>query len=99
MVNLSPIAFLSIGYTLLVVALNLAFLKYEMGGGKNLRRRGLCIMGIGVVVAIVAWFTLSGQEWDVFRTTAIAIALTGLIPALRGTIQKEKSEKKRKTQL
>jgi peptidoglycan/LPS O-acetylase OafA/YrhL len=96
MVNLSPIVFLSIGVTLLVVALNLAFLKYEMRGGKNLRRRGWCIMGLGValwiVVWVIVWLTqaLSPQEWDVFRTTAIGVTLTGFIPALRGEIQKKR---------
>jgi drug/metabolite transporter (DMT)-like permease len=95
MVNLSPITFLSIGYTLLVVALNVAFLKYEMGGGKNLRRRGWCIMGLAVVlwavVWVIVWLTqaLSPQEWGVFAEVVIAIALTGFIPALRGEIQKK----------
>jgi CDP-diglyceride synthetase len=102
MVNLTPITFLSIGYTLLVVALNLAFLRYEVRGGKDLRRKGLFIMGLAVILFAGAWVfvwltqALSSQEWAVFRSTTIGVTLTGLIPALRGIIQEEKSAKERK---
>jgi hypothetical protein len=84
---------LSIGFTLLVVALKLALLKRTIRRRRreNLYYSGLWLMVISVVVAIVGGVAgrmqwLSSQEVNVLANTAIAIMITGFIPAVEGTI-------------
>jgi len=92
MVNL-----LSIGFTLLVLALMLIVEWHVMRGGKevSLQRIGISLMVLGaivvaVVVGVAIWTrVLSSQEWEVFANTAIAIVLTGGILAIQGIVQKE----------
>lgn len=106
MVNWLSFFFLSAGLTLLVFALNLAFLKYEMWGGrkenlqrrgKNLQRKGWCIFGIGWAVGIAGlaaayWQWLPSQEAGVLVGAAPGIFVTGLISVLRGKIQPQERE-------
>ena len=97
MVDLSSLACLSIGFTLIVLALSLMLLWRVMSGKeKDLFCSGLCVMGLGVasglVVGVFVWLTqaLSAQEWSVFAGTgAIAIVLTGGILAIQGLVQKK----------
>ena len=97
MVNLSSVVLLSIGYTLIVLALNLMVIWRVLSGKEeDLFRRGLYIMGIGVglwvVVGTAVWLTqgMSSQEWGVFAGTgAINIFLTGGLLAIQGWAQKK----------
>ena len=85
---------LSIGFTLLVLALTLIILWRVTRKGKeaNLQSIGISLMVLGVAVAAVVWGVarltqgLSSQEWDVFVNTAIAIVLTGGTLAIQGEV-------------
>ena len=88
---------LSIGFTLLVLALMLIVLWRVERRGKeaNLQSIGISLVVLGVVVWVVAgavvWWLrgLTSQEWSVFASTVIAIVLTGGILAIQGMVQKK----------
>ena len=90
---------LSIGFTLLVLALTLIVQWRVMKGGKevSLQRIGISLMvlgaGVGAIVTVVAILTqgVSSQGWEVLKDTAIAIVLTGGVLAIQGVAQKKPS--------
>ncbi len=91
------VSLLSIGFTLLVLALMLIVLWRVERRGKmvDLQSTGISLVVLGVAVwvvvgAIVWWIQeLSSQEWSVFANTAMAIVLTGGILAIQGIAQKK----------
>jgi hypothetical protein len=95
MVNLWSLAFLSIGLTLLVLALRLVLLRQK----ENLVCKGWLLIGIGVVVAI-AGLVAGWRQWlpsqvvTVLTSTSIPIVLAGGILAIQGIVEKKPEQLK-----
>jgi len=92
---------LSIGYTLLVLSLTLLLLWRVEKKGKVASPQyiGVSLMALGFLVAVVGAAALgaqrlSGQEWSVFGSTAIAIVVAGGLLGIQGRVQEKPAERR-----